>query len=278
MRHKLPALALAAALAASTFGAATAQAAPATSTTVKYLAVGDSYPAGDGLGPDPAHPALLGSVNYANVLANTQAASGDKTAQVAARLAENPGNKVVTVTVGANDVGWLEAIKQIQLGQPINLTDSLTALYSQGIPSVIFAANQANPGATILVTGYPHLFGSVNKGCTVPAEVAGQVANVEVTAAQAGQVNLAVDLLNSTIAASVAATRASAAGANINVAYVDVVQTFKNHGVCDSTPWLQNGSTTGPVLFHPDARGQKAYAQVIQQNGFQKAALNVSRG
>lgn len=56
VRHKPPALAMAAALAASSFGAATAQAAPATSNPVSYLAVGDPYPAGWGVSSDQTYP------------------------------------------------------------------------------------------------------------------------------------------------------------------------------------------------------------------------------
>ena len=270
---------MAAALAASSFGAATAQAAPATSTTVEYLALGDSYPAGTGLLADPSHPALLGSVNYANVGAASSATLGDTTALVLADLnTARTGNDVVTVTVGANDVDWLGAIFMVQQGATQDqlvgyLQPLLLALGASGIPLVVTAAAGANDGATILVTGYPHLFGDASKGCFVTP--LGAANPVSVTADQAALVDGAIDLLNSTIATSVANAGSYAPGAN--VAFVDVVPTFKGHGVCDSTPWLQNGSSTGPIAFHPNARGQKAYAQAIQKDGFQKTALNVSR-
>lgn len=259
---------MAAALAASTFGAATAQAAPATSTTVKYLAVGDSYPAGWGVGSNQAYPALLGAVNYALVMDVNKGVAGATTSAVPGQLGSPQPNSIVTVTVGSNDLQW----DKVLLGQVP--APGPGDFYTLGvkIANVVGIAQSNNVGATILVTGYPHVFGNLQTTCDVGGRV-------QVDPAKASGVNGLVDGLNAAIAGGVDVAVANGA----NAKYVDIVPAFTGHGLCGGNPWLfdlDDPSTLPPgaAAFHPNARGQKAYAQVIQQNGFQKAALNVSRG
>ncbi|QGF23285.1 GDSL-type esterase/lipase family protein [Raineyella fluvialis] len=278
-RRAIPALALAAALAASGFGAASAQAAGKNSAEVTYIALGDSYPAGAGLTTgQEAYPALLGDVHYATVDAHSAAASGDSTYDVLFDHTTG-GAKVVTVTVGADDLDWGKAL----MGDPTALAalpDRMQALAGVpngatapdgepvlSIPAVIAGIRTANPDATILVTSYVHLFGSVATSCTIggPAPV---------SAAQAAFANNGVDQLNAVIKGGVMAYDA-AAHTNA-VKYVDATGTFAGHALCDTdTPWLFDMTKSAP--FHLTARGQKAYAQAIQQQGFQTAALAASR-
>lgn len=141
------------------------------------------------------------------------------------------------------------------------------------IAGVLQAVATVNPGATILVSGYPHLFGEVTT--TGLCDLGGQM----VLGGQTAQANQLVDQLNAVIAGSVAVVSAG----GINAEYVDVVPTFDGHGLCDThTPWLYDLDDSSTVqapyaAFHPNARGQKAYAQVVAKEGFRTAALETSR-
>ena len=93
---------------------APAYAAPPTTPVLKYVALGDSYAAGQGAGDpldsclrsDAAYPVLLDAESRTNLL-RTAACSGATIADVATtQLSQvNRGTTLVTLTVGANDLG-----------------------------------------------------------------------------------------------------------------------------------------------------------------------------
>ena len=287
MRHMLPSLAIAAALATSSFGATAAQAAPPNSPPVSYLAAGDSYPAGWGVTETQSYPALLGTARYATIELDNKAQAGADTFELVNGQLSTVNNAVVTITVGANDIDWVNVISgnQTALGMLPSRLGALAGTPGTGvtapdgapvlpIASVLQQVALKNPNATILVTGYPHLFGALAP--TDSCDVGGKV----VSGAQTAQANQLTNQLNAIIAGSVAAV---SAGNAINAKYVDVVPTFAGHGICDTqTAWLydlDDPSTVTPPFsaFHPNARGQQAYAQVVQQDGFRSAALRISR-
>lgn len=284
MRPALRSLTVAVALAASTLAASPAQAAPSKALPVPYLAAGDSYPAGWGVTPAQSYPALLGAANYADIaLVNNAEAGADTFELVNGQL--TAGNAVVTITVGANDLDWVNVIrgKPTALGQlPYRLaalagpTPGIFAPDGDPVPpiaGVLQAVATVNPGAKILVGGYPHLFGELAP--TGACDLGGQMA----TGVQTAQANQLVDQLNAIIAGSVAAVSAT----GVNAEFVDVVPTFDGHGLCDTqTPWLYDLDDPATVpapfaAFHANARGQKAYAQVVAKEGFRSTALVTTR-
>jgi len=292
MRHVLPSLAIAAAVTASTLGATAAPAAPPNSTPVYYLAAGDSYPAGWGVTQTQSYPALLDAATYANIELDNNARAGADTFELVFGHSGLPSqlsgdNSVVTITVGANDIDWVKVIS----GDPTAtglLRSRMGALAGMNgatapdgypvlpIAGVLQQVAAVNPDATILVTGYPHLFGDLAP--TDLCDVGGRV----VSGMQTDQANELTDQLNAIIEASVAAV--SVGPGAIKAEYVDVVPTFADHGICDTqTAWLYDLDDLSMVqtpngAFHPNARGQKAYALEVQKDGFRSAALAIAQG
>ncbi|MBI4900102.1 MAG: SGNH/GDSL hydrolase family protein [Actinobacteria bacterium] len=172
--------------------------------------------------------------------------------------------KVVTLTVGGNDVGFSQLAQclatAMTIGDPtaqalaVNaclqpLSDS-TALgakvyaMSQGLAASILAIHTQAPEAQIFVSDYPVILGLNADGTcpTIPQLPAGVIALVDGANAQ----------LNTTIGAVVIAT----AGAGVPVTLVDVAPSFTGHGVCSTSP-LING------FLHPSAQGQQVYADAF---------------
>lgn len=234
-------------------------AAASNSGTVPYVALGDSYAAGQGGGDylndclesPNGYPYLLDPkmridlrVNAACTGATTSDVSGK---QLTAALDED--TRLVTLTVGAADLGLSQVLAactavppaecQFQIGRAAGeltrLGDSLRTLYAA------VAAPDAAPNALIVVTGYPYLF---------------EIVPGDPTAAIKDQVNDAITLLNTTIQKAVAA----AAATGINIVYVDVTKEFAGHGIGSEEPFI---NAEGIGAYHPNAAGYRAYAKAM---------------
>jgi lysophospholipase L1-like esterase len=223
-----------------------------TSAVDEYVALGDSFAAGQGAGPylnaclqsTRGYPALLGAVEGVNLLRNATC-SGATTADVNTTQisALDGGTTLVTLTVGGNDlnVGSLAAtcitlpfackaaVNRARLRLPA-LAVSLATTYAR------IAA--AAPNARILVTGYPALFKPpVNDPFDVIASL-----------------NAGTTALNATIQGAV-----SLAGKNFH--FVDVTSAFVGHGIGSADPWFHSA---GDDIFHPNAAGYIAYKNALQ--------------
>lgn len=207
---------------------------------LRYVALGDSYAAGQATDCSHAsfsYPLLLDRLPKVDLVSDVSCAGATTSDVITGQLgAVNPSVSLVTVTVGANDldVVGLEAVCapdptsaacaaaiQARQAQLPGLFANLVKTYS------LIAA--ASPGATILVTGYAPL---VSTGPLAAAEQA----------------------LNSTIQGAV--TTAASAGAHIR--YVPVA--FTGHTVGTAYPWFY---LSGPNIFHPTWQGDVAYAAAI---------------
>lgn len=267
-RPLIPALVLAAGLAASTIGAATANAAPA---RIHYLALGDSYPAGVGVGPRAAYPAVLESRHSSEMTLVNHAVSGATTADVLEQATPFKAD-VVTLTVGADDLDWTTVLTGcVSNPTGCNLSDpalgaALTALPTK-VAGDIARAQQQNPGAKILVTGYSLPFNAMAAGdpqtpCNIgPNPSTGT--DVVVNPLQAGTVDLMVGALNSAVAGGVQMAPANHAQAS----YVDTSLSLADHQLCDPSPWLFDLNTP-TAAFHLKTGGQDAYANAIEGAGF----------
>lgn len=227
---------------------------PSAVTKVAYAALGDSYAAGFG-GGDYSDPPCFQSPNgYAALLANDpgnvhvalRGCTGATTAEVLTQLdGLDHRTKTVTLTVGANDLDLADVTaaclpgpsaacdaaigNALWIAQNV-LPGSLDALYDE--------IREAAPKADIIVTGYPHLLDPL-----VP---------------NSAPVNGGIDLLNSVIAAAVAA-------AGPGFSYVDVTETFEDHGIGSADPWIVSPLLPGAFdAFHPNAAGHAAYADSIR--------------
>ena len=235
------------------------------SKTLSYVALGDSYAAGQGAGrylnsclqSRRGYPAKLDRTPRVNLRANATCTGASTAEVVATQLASlSRGTRLVTLTVGGNDlhvaavaaacvtgpspacqaaIGQAVALLTPQPGGGSVLGTRLATTYSR--------VAQAAPNARILVTGYPYLFEAPAPGNPNAATIVA--------------INQATTALNTTIQAAVASVRAL----DVNIAYVDVTTRFAGHGLGSTTPFI-NGD--GPDAFHPTARGHRAFASAIK--------------
>jgi lysophospholipase L1-like esterase len=232
------------------------------SRTRQYVALGDSYAAGQGGGGETldeackrttaAYPEQLDSRKHVHLRANV-GCSGDTTFDVIATQVsalDEDWTTLVTLTVGANNLGVAnvaaactavpptncEAAIANALGQLTPLAGSLSNLYT--------AVDTAAPRALILVTGYPYLFETPTP-CILPTD------------SIVCQIRYATTLLNTTIKDTVETAKT----AGVNIEYVDVTAAFTGHGINSSEPFIN-----GPLQadsYHPNGDGYKAYAEAI---------------
>ncbi|TFC64117.1 SGNH/GDSL hydrolase family protein [Cryobacterium sp. TMT2-4] len=258
-RIRLLSCVLAAILAASgvlAAGALPASAAP-TAPANKYVALGDSYAAGQGGGDyvdsclqsPNGYPALLDAVKGTNLLRNVScslATTGTVTTTQLSSL--NRGTTLVTLTVGGNDLNVAGVAAACASADPVacgNAISTAGALIYSGELTARLADTYARvaaaaPNAHVVVTGYPLLF--------APS------ANPLIA-----QLNGATMLLNQTIQGVVA--QAQAIRPNSSIEYVDVSAAFAGHGIGDVDSWVY---FAGPDAFHPTPAGYQAYAAAIQ--------------
>jgi lysophospholipase L1-like esterase len=171
---------------------------------------------------------------------------------------------LVTLTIGGNDVGFVDVLLVCTLGtcatqafeqERAAIIDSTGPL----LEKVYRAVARKAPRARVLVLGYPGLF---------PATKAEQ--SCATLSAFAGEQNMLRRLgshLNETIEAAVRAVARSGA----KIEFVPVAARFAGHEICGRRgPWL-NGivtSRTGLGLeagsFHPNLEGQRdGYARAV---------------
>jgi lysophospholipase L1-like esterase len=251
-------------VAAATFiGAIPAQAASGIQAgppapVARYVALGDSYAAGQGAGAPlddclrstAAYPVLLDAEPRTNLLRQA-ACSGDTIADVAAtQLSQvNRGTTLVTLTVGANDLGAGAAYGACapDPGSAACATALATVqqkLYSGVIGvdlgELIVAIAERAPKAHIVVTDYPVPF-------VAGADPIGDLVN----AATVG--------LDDQIAAGVQG--ALFAGADVELASVEFA--FFGHQVGDADPWLGDEIADPLTFLHPTSAGQEVYRGAV---------------
>jgi lysophospholipase L1-like esterase len=240
-----------------------------------YVALGDSYAAGQGAGPyldgcfrsENAYSELADELKSVKFASN--AACSGKTTQdvVNSQLGQlNRKTGLVTITAGGNNLGFgnlvsycgAVAFGSTAAGPACQAASAyaeaqLTSgqLYAD-VLSMIQSVHAAAPNARIVVTGYPYLFDPIAGGRT------------DALAVFTYQATELANNLDGTIAA--AATTA-AIGGGINVDYVDVRKAFAGHGVLTPDPWINLGSPVLSDNFHPNAKGYQAYFAALSAAG-----------
>ncbi|MGO4592393.1 SGNH/GDSL hydrolase family protein [Leifsonia sp. 2TAF2] len=235
--------------------------------TGSYVALGDSYASGNGAGAyiessgecyrstnaywsvwSRAYPTLA-SASFACGGATTEnvLTAGGPPAQVNAAL--STATKV-TLTVGGNDVGFTNAITTCVFGADAECTNYLQntvtpaiGALSAKLDSLYTTLKARAPHAAVEIVGYPRLMeetGSADCGWSVTKRQA---------------LNTMADRLSDTITA-----RASAAG----FTYRDVRKDFSGHGVCSTTPWINNvGEGVPSGWMHINAAGHARIAALL---------------
>jgi lysophospholipase L1-like esterase len=293
MKRRIIAVLAAAALTATLgVGASPASAVEPQPTGAAYVAIGDSVASGNGLLPYTDPTCLRSNKAYPSVLAGmlgvdvvSAACSGAGTGPVAAQAAAlaaagalGGATQLVTITVGVNDLPWILALGACSNLGSYNLCQQALGGLGQvgpgiagGVATAIGVVRQNAPGAHIVVTGYPFLFGPFEGTCSVGA--AGFVASgtpMKFEQPQAAMLDGAVSGLNYTVQQGIAlyqqAFSAQFGGPDGNIEYVDVIDAFEGHGLCGEDRWISglvNGKKTVDRGFHPNVAGQQAYARTI---------------
>lgn len=236
----------------------------------KYVALGDSYAAGQGAGPyldacyrsENAYSELADDAKATKLVENA-ACSGKTTRDVVdSQLSQlNKSTKLVTITAGGNNIGFGDIIKYCgaALAEPTAgpACDAATSFAASQIQSgqltsdvktMIQRVKAAAPKAEIVVTGYPYLYDPVTPD---PADA------LSMFIYQATQL---ADGLNGSIRAAANDTK---------VQYVDVRSAFAGHGVNSTDPWINLDVTNpgSPDNFHPNAEGYEAYFSALTAAG-----------
>ena len=227
-----------------------------------YIALGDSYAAGQGAGP--YQDACYRSENtYSELAADdkaiklvTNAACSGKTTQqvVSTQLRQlNRSTELVTITAGGNNLGFGDIITNCgaamidptAAAECYRVSTDATAMIVSGqlageVASMIQSVKAAAPNAKIVVTGYPYLYDPISAGLTDPMSLF------------IYQATDLADGLNGSIALAAGAT---------GVQYVDVRAAFLGHGINTADPWinLDLANLGSPDNFHPNAEGYQAY-------------------
>ena len=289
MKRRLVAVLAAATLAAAASLGASTMAAAEEPPGSAYVAIGDSEAAGTGNLPYVDRDCLRSARAYQSLLAGmlgtevvSAACAGDNTGEVAMQalgLAQQgslgPATQLVTITAGVNNIDWQGVLSacsttgspqacQVALGD----AQAAAATIPAGIAQVIGTVRMAAPAALIVVTGYPMLFGDVTGSCSVGAF---QGTPVKFTAMQTATINDGVAGVNNAVILGIGLYQSQFAAQNgfpdPGVQYLDVAGYFDGHGLCDTGErWISglvSGKATGDRGFHPNAAGQRAYADVI---------------
>lgn len=256
----------------------------AAAVPVPYVALGDSYSSGEGNGPfdGPCHRALRSDSAYPRMLPNLvdylaqpsfRACTGATVDDVLARPQPKRGDqriqleyvdastRLVTLTIGGNDLGFDEIVKKCLL--PGNCSKwriaerveaGLQAIKAQLVRAYARIRNRMDPGGQLLVAGYPRLFVSGDADC-----------KLFISDAEAAWMNSLVTRGNRRIAEASRAARRQKG----NVSYVDVTERFAGHELCSEDPWLYgihlsfDDERLVKGSYHPRRSGQAAYARAF---------------
>ncbi|TNB70323.1 SGNH/GDSL hydrolase family protein [Arthrobacter sp. BB-1] len=257
LRRRLPAFAagLASLAMATGIAAIPAEGAP---PKVDYVALGDSYAAGQGAVPytDPTcYVSRRGYPAIADKLPGLELTNATCSGQIVENVMLDvpsvaDGTDLVTVTVGGNDVNTMgvlgacmpapasQACAQSVAGAQEKLTDGSLAA---SLASLVATIQEKAPGAKVVLTGYPRLF--------APDQPFAPVANP------------LADILNGVIAG---------VAANTGAQYVDVATAFDAHGIGSTDPWITFDPTnpTDPANFHPNGNGYRyGYYDSLRSQG-----------
>jgi lysophospholipase L1-like esterase len=230
---------------------------------VPYVALGDSYAAGQGGGhydsgecPNSAagYPALLDAEPGIRLVAD-ESCNGDTTTDLLdTQLDDLDGDtRLVTITIGANDLGAIRVAAVCSLSpSSADCRSMLMAARNLLAPGGeleqrlrgTFAEVRADaPNARVVVTGYPNLF--EGPGTSDDSEFL------------ISTLRSATESLNADIEAAVLAERRSGS----DITFVDVTEAFAGHGIGSREQWFQS---SGPDMFHPKTTGYVAYADAIR--------------
>ncbi|GAA2955015.1 SGNH/GDSL hydrolase family protein [Streptomyces enissocaesilis] len=239
-------------------GGAPAIAAPTAQDETRYVALGDSYAAGNAAGAydttsgacrrsTRAYPALWAAqhaVSDFRFAACSGATTADVLRQQLPALSRN--TTLVTLTIGGNDLEFSDSTTSCLLPTSTDAAcdralDESERLLREELPQKLQETHQAiekaAPNAKVVVTGYPHLLETGSQSCTVG------------TPARRMRFNSLTDETNEL-------TRELAEKQGF--LFADVRDPFDSHGICTTTgrqEWITRLTLPTWASFHPTATG-----------------------
>lgn len=243
--------------------------------TVNYVALGDSFSAGQGsqasaadfiaasgscLRYRTAYPNRFAARTPLKLKFTSVACSGAKVLDFAATQAGafDATTNLISLTLGGNDAGFVDVATACVLQTNCQAYIAASGAYIARVLPLqlagLYQGVQAKaPNAKLVVLGYPDLFGT------------GRCTNVRalVSAPVRAQLDGLTDLLDNVIEKAAVATGAT---------YVDVRRAFAGHGVCGMTPWINGMGPDLNSVLHPNAAGADGYSDAFAQA---VATLNV---
>jgi lysophospholipase L1-like esterase len=247
-----------------------AAAGPAHAWVDTYVAIGDSYSSGVGTRSyynDSckksyyAYPHLLQDnwprkppVSRGAVLFNYTCGGATIGQALSSQVPYIPAYAThVTVTLGGNDAGFGDVIKQCAKPWPTTCwgdIDKAKAYIRDTLPyklGTLYARmREEAPFAHIFVLGYPRLFG--------PQECGGAA---RISEGEQRELNETADLLRNAMGWMTAISGRA-------FYFVDAIPNFRGHAICSgSNEWLNGLSNPTSESFHPNRTGQRAYFQLV---------------
>jgi lysophospholipase L1-like esterase len=239
---------------------------PANAAGPAYVALGDSYSAGNGAGnydsssgdchrSFSAYPYLWKNAHSPSSFSDT-ACSGAVTADVLNNQLGplNSSTGLVSITIGGNDAGFADVMTTCVTGSDtdcVNRVNTAENFVRNTLParldSVYNAIRNRAPNAHVVVMGYPDMYDLSAWFC------------VGLSSTKHQKIDEAADVLD-----SVTATRAAAHG----FTFGDVRTTFHGHELCSGDDYL-HALVVSPSWesYHPTATGHSAgYYPVLNAN------------
>jgi lysophospholipase L1-like esterase len=224
------------------------------SSSVHYVALGDSYSSGLGAGDEgdgscdqsPNAYSALWAAKNAPASYVTEACAGATTSNVISSQlsALSASTTLVSITIGGNDVGFSSVMETCVLDSTSSCVSAIDQAESEmkstlpGALDTTFADINADaPNANVVVLDYPELYDlSQSSGC------------IGLSTTDRTDLNQAADELDSTVQ-----TAAQTEGDT----FADVRSAFDGHQICDSSSWLHSVNFFDiDESYHPTATGQ----------------------
>lgn len=259
---------------------------PPIAEEIEYVSLGDSYSSGEGTfgydGVDEGRRCHRGGGAWPRQLAVStpeiksivhHACSGARTQHLLnpwpakrqdAQLPRDPAPSVdlVTLTIGGNDLGFSDIIKDCRFGPRPGCADDpqsrgfqrKLATLKTVLSAVVYPAlRRAYPNARIVHVGYPRVIPAPGS----PLTRCSWLSRDEQAAAEqiVGQLNSAV--------------RDTSAASAEQIEYLDATDALRNHELCTRDSWMVPITSRRASLFsteqgHPNYDGQSSYARTVR--------------
>ncbi len=226
---------------------------------IDYVALGDSYAAGQGGGAyldDCAHtkgayPRKVDKLRWVKLIADETCTGADSWDLLKVQIPDAKWKlkkaELVTITVGANDVltpEIIDACDDAPAATTAPAEDRCAHLVKKAIAKVkervlkaLVKIDDLSHKVKIIVTGYPYLYHPSDD----PFET---------------RINAGIGLLNSALHWAV--KKANHWG--VKAIFLDVTGIFAGHGIDSPDPWIH---ATGPDRWHPNKQGHWAYRHLV---------------